>query len=908
MLRLILPLTLLATFWFSCGGSNIPIGDIPKPEHPRPDFERAKWANLNGQWQFRFDPLDEGLAAAWSDGEGFDRSITVPFCWESELSGIQDLSGQQIGWYARDFTVPTDWDGSRVWLRFGAVDWEARVWVDGNEIGTHEGGYSTFEFDISDHVAAGETARVVVRAFDPTDRHLPTGKQVARWYTFTSGIWQTVWLEARPATYVDGMFLIPRRDGDQWSLEVRLELAGESGSTKVQLESSDSTVSAFEGQATAPGGFATQVRVKDPKLWTPETPHLYPLTVRVGEDEVKTYFGLRTITRGRYGDAKHESVLLNDKPIYLRGALDQSFNPKGIHTAPDDDFLRRDMEIAKKHGLNFLRIHIKPDEPRRSYWADKLGVLLMQDMPNAWEYSEKSKANWEPTMRATIRRDRNHPAIFSWCLFNETWGLGTGRDYGDDFKADRGAQQWVLAKFEEAKALDPTRLIEDNSPNKYDHVKTDLNSWHFYIDDYNRARDHIAQVVRETNPGSAFNYVPGYEQGSAPLINSEYGAVSAGGGDRDISWGFRYLTTQLRKYSKIQGYIYTELTDIEFEHNGFVNYDRTPKEYGYEAFVDSMTVADLQGPDFVGFDAPPLIEAAPGSKVSIPVFVSHFSDVQDPPTLKAWLTATNDLGGNIELFAKDRQVKWRQYEVVDQTPIVIDIPDIRDYVGAIGMELVSADGERLAANFVNVLVKHEETSPRVERIGPRRTALRVVPHSFSAVQWNGQLPFRFLREGKFFGTGSGTVEYRFDVPEPVLAAKPLKLELLIELAAKAAGERLSWPRVHNPLDYPQTDARKHPSQVRIRLADEDLGSVPLPDDPADARGALSHHAKFNHGSYGFLVRKEVELDDRARARLARRPVIRLVLEAGDGGLSVHGERTGRYPVDPTVIVHTEQGL
>ena len=224
-------------------------------------------------------------------------------------------------------------------------------------------------------------------------------------------------------------------------------------------------------------------------------------------------------------------------------------------------------------------------------------------------------------MRGVIERDRNHPAIIAWCLFNETWGLGSGRDYGQDYVQNPDTQQWVLSMWHEVKErIDPTRLVEDNSADKRDHVKTDLNSWHFYIDDYERARAHIDEVVENTQPGSPFNYVQGYEQDTAPLINSEYGAVSAGGGDRDISWGFRYLTTQLRRHEKIQGYIYTELSDIEFEHNGFYNYDRSPKEFGYDAFAPGMTVADLQGADFVGFDAPPVIVAEPNSTVSVPVF------------------------------------------------------------------------------------------------------------------------------------------------------------------------------------------------------------------------------------------------------------------------------------------------
>jgi hypothetical protein len=915
----------------SCSGPEV-VPEIPRPEHPRPQFQRADWLTLNGPWEFRFDDLDEGVAAEWwqPGAAGFDRRIVVPFCWESELSGIHDTSGHQIGWYRRRVAIPGGWGNRRVWLRFEAADWETTVWINGAEAGRHEGGYTPFALDVTDFVKPGEEATVVVRVFDPTDRHLPTGKQVARWYTFTSGIWQTVWLEARPAAHVSRLSLVPENRGDSWSVRVSLEAAGPDGTANVRISSPDSSVAAQQGALNLRGGagrFEAELAVSNPKWWTPEDPQLYDLRIELSgaeglADVVETYFGLRTIGRGPYGDAPHESVLLNGKPVYLRGALDQSFNPRGVHTAPTDEFLKRDMELAKSAGLNFLRIHIKPDEPRRLYWADKLGVLIMQDMPNTWEQSPKARQAWEATMRGVIERDRNHPSIIAWCLFNETWGLGTGLDYGQDFLQDTDTQQWVLAMWREVKErIDPTRLVEDNSPDKRDHVKTDLNSWHFYIDDYERSRAHIEEVVAGTQPGSAFNYVPGFEQDTAPLINSEYGAVSAGGGDRDISWGFRYLTTQLRRHEKIQGYIYTELSDIEFEHNGFYNYDRSAKEFGYDAFAEGMTVADLQGADFVGFDAPPVIEAEPGSVVTVPIFVSHFSDLEEPPTLNAWLAAANDLGGEINMQAAPKPVRWQRYRVVGQEPIRMTVPDLRNLTGAIVMELVDAGGKRIAANFVNVVVRPVEQqgargqpSPREEALDARRVALRVAADAFSAVPWKGLGPNYLGRRGKFWGQGAGMVEYRFKVPEAVLNAGPRKIEFLAELASKAGAEKLDWPIRRMEIDYPQTDGKKFPGTVRVNIGGVDVDPVELPDDPADARGVLSHQAFFHHGSYGFLARRELDLSAQPGLveRLRRDPVLRVILTVPEGdqahGLSVFGERTGRFPLDPTVIVETAEAV
>ncbi len=908
-------------------------GPIPRTEHPRPDFERAQWLNLNGRWEFRFDPLDTGRDQNWQSARAvFDREIVVPFCWESKLSGIQDTSGQQIGWYRREFTVPRDWSGRRVWLRFEAVDWEATVWVNGVEVGRHEGGYTPFAFDITDRVTPGEGATVVVRAWDPTDPELPTGKQVAEWYTFTSGIWQTVWLEARPATYLHSLKLIPKNEGEDWRLEVEAEVGGADGRAKVRVASPDPSVSPSEGEVEVTGGrgvYRGSLAVSSPRLWTPETPNLYDLTIEVtgadgATDSVKSYFGLRTIARGRFGELPHESVLLNGKPVYLRGALDQSFNPEGIHTAPTDEFLRRDIELAKSLGLNFLRIHIKPDEPRRLYWADKLGLMIMQDMPNTWEYSERARAAWEATMREAIARDRNHPSIFAWVLFNETWGLGSRARRFNDYKERPEIQKWVESLWHEVKESDPTRLVEDNSANRRDHVVTDLNTWHFYIDDYERARQHIEEVVKNTFPGSPFNYVPGRRQDTAPLMNSEYGAVSAGGGDRDISWGFRSLTTLLRRHEKIQGYVYTELYDIEYEHNGFVNYDRSAKEYGYDAFVPGMTVADLQGEDFVGFDGPPVIVAEPGEELKVPAFVSHFSEREGEILLKRWLVGVDDLGREIRVELDSKPVVWRRYRVTPQPPLQVTLPD-RPFAGALGMELVDSEGKRLAANFVNVVTRRPQAaaqegraSERVDRIGPRRVALRVSPLSFTAAMWKGHgAPSRLARRAgpeKFYFHGPGTVEYRFKVPKPVLEAGPMRLGLLAELATKARDERLDWPIEVNALDYPQTDGRKFPGTVNIYLNGQGLEPIELADDPADARGVLSHLAGTHHGSYGFLVQGELMLAAVPGfvPRLRRHGEVRVVFEVPEGakasGLSVYGERSGRFPLGPTLIVETERDI
>lgn len=819
---------------------------------------------LNGQWDFGFTDRLGG-------------KITVPFCWESELSGVHK-TGETIGWYKRTFRIPASWTGKHAWLHFDAVDEEAHVWVNGQDLGTHHGGYSPFEFDLNKVAKPGDAATVIVRAQDLTDQELPVGKQTPGWYTYTSGIWQTVWLEARPEHYIRSVTLTPRRDGEKWFIDV--DASGDAPSLNVT--GIDAPPIKFEnGRARA------SIEIKNPKLWTPDSPNLYDIVLQAGDDRVKTYFGLRTISRGRFVNLDHESIFLNGQPLFWRGALDQSFNPKGIYTAPSDEFLKHDMELAKAAGIQFLRIHIKADEPRRLYWADKLGMLIMQDMPSASYQNPAKRSAWEETMRATIARDRNHPSIFAWVAFNETWGLSYFRNSQPPYPQNPDTQKWVEGVWKEMKQLDPSRLVEDNSADKRDHVATDINSWHFYIDSYERAKALIDDVVAKTFPGSDFNFVKGRTQGTAPLINSEYGAVGAGGGDRDVSWGFHFLTNELRLHEKIQGYIYTELSDIEWEHNGFYNYDRSAKEFGYDAFVPGMTTRDLQGEDFVGYDAPPVVKA---TAFTLPVFVSHFSARTDQPTLRWWLTGTDDFGAPVTTPKQTQPVKWERARVNNDIHLDVRVPGSRPFTGALSMELLDSAGKRIAANFVNVATR-SAMSPRIEVIDPRTVALR-----FSPIEVQEQGPDSGIHPGKFWAAGQAYVSYRVLLPEWVIAAGPEKIELLAEMGAHAGTAKLDWPWRQKAVDYPQTDVHKYPGKAHIMISGADAGEVALADDPADIRGFLSSAAGFHHASYGYLTRVSAPAP-----KSATELTIRIL---APNGISIYGEGMGRYGFDPVVLVHT----
>jgi Glycosyl hydrolases family 2, sugar binding domain/Glycosyl hydrolases family 2, TIM barrel domain/Glycosyl hydrolases family 2 len=853
-----------------------------RPEHPRPDFERPQWMTLNGPWEFGFT-------------EKLGSKITVPFCWESELSGAHK-TGETVGWYKKTFRIPASWTGKHAWLHFDAVDEEAHIWLNGQDLGTHHGGYSPFEFDLNKVAKPGDTATVIVRAQDLTDQELPVGKQTPSWYTYTSGIWQTVWLEARPEHYIKSFTLTPWRDGEKWFVEVDADLGG--GSRKLQADPSPivkgpgiNTSMIRFNTGDASDHWHTSIQVENPQLWTPDSPHLYDIVLQAGDDRVKTYFGLRTISRGKFAKLDHESIFLNGQPVYWRGALDQSFNPKGIYTAPSDEFLKHDMELAKAAGIQFLRIHIKADEPRRLYWADKLGMLIMQDMPSASFQNPAKRSAWEETMRSTIARDRNHPSIFAWVAFNETWGLSYFRNSQPPYPQNPDTQQWVESVFHEMKQLDPSRLVEDNSADKRDHVASDINSWHFYIDNYERAKALIDDVVSKTFPGSEFNFVRGRKQETAPLINSEYGAVGAGNGDRDVSWGFHFLTNELRVHEKIQGYIYTELSDIEWEHNGFYNYDRSAKDFGYDAFVPGMTTRDLQGEDFIGYDGPPIVKA---TAFTLPVFVSHFSARTDPPTLRWWLTGTDDFGVPVTTPPQTQPVKWERARVNRDIHLDVRVPGSRPFTGALSMELLDSSGKRIAANFVNVATR-TAMSPRIEIVNPRTVALR-----FSPIEVREQGPDSGIHPGKFWASNQAYVAYRVTLPDWLLAAGPEQIDFLAEMGTHAGTAKLDWPWRQKAVDYPQTDVHKYPGKARIKISGVDAGEVTLADDPADIRGFLSSAANFHHASYGYLTRVTLPAPQGATDLTIR-------IEATKG-ISIYGEGMGRYGFDPVVIVHTGQDV
>jgi hypothetical protein len=580
---------------------------------------------------------------------------------------------------------------------------------------------------------------------------------------------------------------------------------------------------------------------------------------------------MRKVSIAKAPNADYQYIYLNNRPVYLLGALNQSFNPEGVYTFLTDEAIRRDIERAKEFGFNFLRLHIKVDEPRLYYWADKLGMLFMCDIPNFGSYTEKAQARFEETLRGTIVRDYNHPSIISWCNFNETWGLG-GREY----KEMPERQEWVREMYHLAKSLDETRLIEDNSPCLYDHVETDINSWHFYINDYEQAKEHIANVVEETYPGSAFNYAGGNVQTDVPLINSEYGGISAGAGDKDVSWCFKYLTNELRLHPKICGYIYTELQDIEWEHNGFMNYDRSIKEFGYD-YLDINTL------DFIAIDHPPGTTVAPGERIKADIYASHFSHKTITGTTLHWQLDTMSATGHTTrgCVSGSVEIPFPQYQVQRVHELEFVAPNIHPAVGTLHIWITDCTGAVVARNFINFEHFVEDASP-TEPSDSKLVTLHYAPGNTSESSWDEPTTSDHL----FSASGSGYVEYEISLPEGLSTTDIAEMELVFEASSSDGGAR-------------QTEPDKYPSDVTISVNGVEIDTVRIPDCPADVRGVLSYiHGE--PGIYGYLHNVKVDtalvLNGKTDT-LAVRYEVKADADA-KGGFALYGARMGRYPVEP----------
>ncbi len=564
--------------------------DIPRKEHPRPQFQRQRWVNLNGLWTFALDPglsgLDRGLPAS----SGFERQILIPFCPESELSGVGHRDFIEAIWYHRRLPIPFDWQDTAIVLHFGAVDYYCEAFLDGRSVGHHWGGSSSFSFDITGFVEPGAEHDLVLHVRDRTrSRVQPCGKQSQVFdsygclYTRTTGIWQTVWLEAVAHEGLEDCFILPDLDNRCFRLIPRYRASARHRRLRATLRANGETIASTE----APAADGTMLDLVVPgdqiRTWSPESPCLYNLDLQVLDsegvalDSVRSYAGLRKI------HTENGQVFLNNQPFYQRLVLDQGFYPTGIWTAPSDDALRHDIEIAQAAGFNGARLHQKVFEERFHYWADRLGYLTWGESAS-WGLdltSPVAARNFLSEWREVVVRDRNHPSIVTWTPFNET------RETGDGYQHHR----LHVDAYELTHQLDPSRPVNDASG--YVHVRTDLWTVHTYEQDPTALRELLAP----TSDQPVFRRFSDKEVDYAgqPYILDEFGGIkwiptpeeeyasdSWGYGDDPTSLGEFYDRLQRQVQAvlsipEIVGFCYTQLTDVEQEQNGIYTYQRETK-------------------------------------------------------------------------------------------------------------------------------------------------------------------------------------------------------------------------------------------------------------------------------------------------------------------------------------------
>lgn len=578
--RMLLCLTLGTAF---CTANAV---DIPRPEYPRPQFERTDWVNLNGQWTFEMDFGSSGEQRGWTNTKGLSKKIMVPFCPESELSGIGYTDFIPCVWYQRNINIPAEWNGKKILLHFGAADYETKVYVDGKMVGEHKGAGSSFNFDITSYVKAGQQANLVVRVYDNLRGGMqPGGKQCTALfsagcsYTRVTGIWQTVWMEAVNEQALKNVFAIP--DIDQQQLVVRPEFYNEGNNNTLTVEVKDGKKTVAKRTAQASNQSTIVLPIKNAHLWSPEDPYLYDVKYTVknaqGEviDEVSSYMGMRKVhISGGY-------FYLNNKPYFQRLVLDQGYYPDGIWTAPSDEALRQDIEMSKAVGFNGARLHQKVFEERYYYWADKLGYLTWGEEAS-WVLNinnDLAVRNFLTEWAEIVVRDRNHPSLVTWTPLNETWNATPGVYV-----------RFVNDLYALTKAIDPTRPINDASGDS--HVKTDIWSVHDYTREPDKliANHTIKAGVEPYRNMKDKDFLSKYE--GQPYMVDEFGGLPwIPKEERANSWGYgANIDTVEEFYSILEkeidalkackhvvGFCYTQITDVEQEKNGIYYYNRKPK-------------------------------------------------------------------------------------------------------------------------------------------------------------------------------------------------------------------------------------------------------------------------------------------------------------------------------------------
>ena len=553
---------------------------MDRAEHPKPQFVRKDWMNLNGIWKYAFDFGLSGEERKWyEDVSEFKGDINVPFCPESELSGVKYVDFINGIWYTRTFKIPKEWKGDRVFIHFGAVDYKAVIYINGKKVGFHIGPVS-FAFDITEYLKRGEN-RVVVFAEDKKEEK-PRGKQSNRYYRYgclytrVTGIWQTVWLERRPNAYIDSVKNVSDFDNSAFVVTPTFKNIKQGDTFTISVKGDGKE---YSKTVKAQSGIPVSVDIEKFIPWTPKKPFLYDVEYNLNnEDVVKSYMGMRKV------HIEGNKYYLNNKELFIRFVLDQGYYRKGIWTAPSDEDLKKDIELSLAAGFNGARLHQKVFEERFLYHADKLGYMVWAEHCD-WGFSFddfKSISLIKDSFMEEMKRDYNHPSIIAWTPFNETTF-----SFGDDRESHDISVQGMVNLI---RAYDPTRPVNDTSG--FSHVDTDIYTIHDYEQDPKKLRDKY----KEIKIGVIYeNEIPGRKRVTPykgqPFINDEYGGTMWAPNDTDKdTWGYsgnkdieevyakiRDLTKAMVDNPLIAGFCYTQLTDVEQEKNGIYDYDRNKK-------------------------------------------------------------------------------------------------------------------------------------------------------------------------------------------------------------------------------------------------------------------------------------------------------------------------------------------
>jgi len=564
--------------------------EIARCEYPRPNFKRDQWLCLNGTWEFEFDDQNKGEGEKWLQNHNFTKKIEVPFCYQSKLSGIDDKNHHDYLWYKRIFSLPKTWKNKKIKLNFGAVDYIAKVWINGQFVGNHIGGNTPFSFDITNELKWDDEEEIVVkvedRTYDPSQargKQSWTGKPFACWYTNTTGIWQTVWLEPVNNEHIEKIRLTPNIDKATVLIEAILspEAIGSTLNINIRFEDSKILESSIFCQDRIIQ-IELNVLSKDfewgMKLWSPEEPNLYEIFFKLidnkGEmkDLVMSYFGMRKVS------TKGGKFLLNNRPFYQKLVLDQGYFPGSLLTPPSEESIINDIKLTKNFGFNGVRKHQKVEDPLYLYWCDKLGLLVWGEMASFYQFNSESCNQYLREWQEIIDRDYNHPSIVVWTPFNESWGV-------PNILTDKKQQKFTKSVVNLIKSLDQTRLVVSNDG--WEHTETDLCTIH----DYRQESTEFLKVYSDKNevvkgcPAGKFIFSKGYDYSDQPVLITEYGGTAF---LKDEGWGygnkvsseeeflqkFSQLTQAIKSIDYIVGYCYTQLTDVEQEMNGLLTYDR----------------------------------------------------------------------------------------------------------------------------------------------------------------------------------------------------------------------------------------------------------------------------------------------------------------------------------------------